>query len=91
MSYSVYKQFGRVIGQKEWDATLKLALASWYEKPYYKFIIWLEKCKRWIKAEVRLSDDNPFKGCLYEIIFGFIFGLFIFGIIDLIKIIINII
>ena len=91
MSYWIYKQFGRVIGQKEWDATLELALASWYEKPYYKFIIWLEKCKRWINAEKRLPNDNPFKGCFYEIMFGVIFGLIIFCIIYFIKTIINII
>lgn len=68
MSYSIYRRFGRVIEQKEWDAILKLAYASWYEKPYYKFIIWKEKCKRWLKADIHLKGDNPFTSCLFWII-----------------------
>lgn len=68
MSYWIYKRFGRVIGQKEWDATIKLIYASWYEKPYYKFIVWKEKIKRWLGAEEKLPGDNPFKGCIYKLI-----------------------
>ena len=76
MSFWIYKQFGRVIGQKEWDATLALALASWYEKPYYKFIIWNEKRKRYNSADIKLNSDNPWKGCLYNLIY-YLFCIFI--------------
>ena len=64
-TYDVYKQFGRVIGEREWNATLRLIYANWYEKPYLKFIIWIERCKRWLKADFRLARDNPFTGCMY--------------------------
>lgn len=63
--YDIYKQFGRVIGECEWNATLRLIHANWYEKPYLKFIIWIEHCKRWLKADFRLAGDNPFMGCMY--------------------------
>lgn len=91
MSYWIYKQFGRVIGEKEIHATINKYITPWYFKPYYNFIIFIEKSKRWLKAEKRLPGDNPFKGCFLEIIFGVIFGLIIFFIIYFIKTIINII
>ncbi len=63
-TYDVYKQFGRVIGEREWNLTLKCIHARWYEKPFIKFGIWIEQCKRWLKADIRLASDNPFRGCL---------------------------
>lgn len=62
--YEIYKQFGRVIDKKEYDATLALVTANWYEKPYLKFIIWKERVKRYLKADIKLASDNPF-GCLF--------------------------
>lgn len=61
--YWIYKQFGRVIGQKESKARLALITASWYEKPFLKFIIWKERVKRYLTADIRLPGDNPFE-CL---------------------------
>lgn len=63
-TYDVYKQFGRVIGEREWNLTLKCIHARWYEKPFLKFVILIEQCKRWFKADIRLASDNPFRGCL---------------------------
>lgn len=77
MSYWIYKQFGRVIGQKEFDATLALVYASWYERPYYKFIIWKEKVKRWLVADIKLSIDNPFNGCIFKLIIIIIISILI--------------
>ena len=59
--YEVYKQFGRVIGKKELNATLALITAKWYKKPYLKFIIWKERVKRYLKADIKLTSDNPFR------------------------------
>lgn len=59
--YEVYKQFGRVIGQKELNAILALYTAKWYKKPYLKFIIWKERVKRYLKADIKLASDNPFR------------------------------
>ncbi len=81
-TYDVYKQFGRVIGQKEWNTKLKLVNASWYEKPFLRFIIWKEQVKRYLKADIKLKSDNPF-GCL----FWFFICLIIFSIMILGKII----
>ena len=63
-NYDVYKHFGRVIGEKESKVKLALVFANWYERPYLKFIIWIERVKRYVKADVRLQSDNPF-GCLF--------------------------
>ena len=79
MSYSIYKQFGRVIRQKEFDATLSLVTAEWYEKPYLKFIIWKERVKRYLKADIKLKSDNPF-GCLFWFVIITILILILIGI-----------
>ena len=73
--FEIYKSFGQVIGKKEFDYKLALVFASWYEKPYYKFIIWIERCKRYINAEHKLKSENPFIGCL---VFFMIFVIIIF-------------
>lgn len=80
--YDIYKSFGRVIGQKEWNARIALVYANWYEKPLLKFIIWKERTKRYLKADIKLKSDNPF-GCL----FWFIIILFILFIMLLGKLI----
>ena len=73
--YEIYKSFGKVIGKKEFDYKLALVFASWYEKPYYKFIILIEQCKRYINADYKLKSENPFIGCL---VFFIIFVIIIF-------------
>lgn len=79
MSYWVYKQFGRVIGQKEWDATIKLVTANWYEKPFLKFIIWKEKVKRYLSADIKLKSDNPFGCTFYFCIILIVFLIMLLG------------
>lgn len=59
--YNIYKMFGRVISEKESKARIALLFAEWYEEPYYKFIIWLERVKRYLKADIKLPSDNPFR------------------------------
>ena len=70
MSYWIYKQFGRVISEKETQANINKWLAPWYLKPYYSFIEWNEKRKRYNSAEIKLKSDNPYNGCLINFIFG---------------------
>lgn len=79
MSYWVYKQFGRVIGQKEWDATIKLVTANWYEKPFLNFIIWKEKVKRYLSADIKLKSDNPFGCTFYFCIILIVFLIMLLG------------
>lgn len=79
MSFWIYKQFGRVIGQKEWDATIKLVTANWYEKPFLKFIIWKEKVKRYLSADIKLKSDNPFGCTFYFCIILIVFLIMLLG------------
>lgn len=59
-SYEIYKAYGRCVSLKEISARFFLITAKWYEKPYYKFIIWKERVKRYLGAEIKLPHDNPF-------------------------------
>lgn len=53
MSYWIYKQFGRVVSEKEIQAKINKWIGPWYLKPYYSFIIWKEKRKRLKSAEIK--------------------------------------
>ena len=66
--YHIYESFGQSLGLKE--ATLKFFLfsAPWYERPFIRFQIWIERVKRYLGADIKLKSDNPF---------GFIFWFFI--------------
>lgn len=66
MSYNVYKQFGRVIGQREFDLKHERLNCSIYKLPILDFLIWIEQVKRYIKADIKLKSDNPF-GCLFYV------------------------
>ena len=66
MSYNVYKQFGRVIGQREMNLRFERINCPIYKQPYLDFLIWIEQVKRYIKADIKLKSDNPF-GCLFYI------------------------
>lgn len=70
MSYWIYKQFGRCISNKEIQASINKWTSPWYLKPYYSFIEWNEKRKRYNSAEIKLKSDNPYNGCLINFIFG---------------------
>ena len=52
------------MGLKEASLKFFLFSAPWYEKPFIKFQIWIEKVKRYLGAEIKLSSDNPF-GCTF--------------------------
>ena len=56
MSYWIYKQFGRVVSEKEIHTKINKLFAPWYLKPYYSFIIWKEKRKRLKSAEIKLKN-----------------------------------
>ena len=58
MSYWIYKQFGRVISEKEIHAKIDKWIAPWYLKPYYSFIIWKEKRKRLKSTEIKLKNKK---------------------------------
>lgn len=58
MSYWIYKQFGRVVSEKEIHAKIDKLVAPWYLKPYYSFIIWKEKRKRLKSAEIKLKNKK---------------------------------
>jgi hypothetical protein len=68
MSYWIYKQFGRVISEKEIHAKIDKWIAPWYLKPYYSFIEWNEKRKRYNSAEIKLKSDNPWNGCFINLV-----------------------
>lgn len=85
MSYWIYKQFGRVISEKEIHASINKWLAPWYLKPYYKFIEWNEKRKRYNQAEIKLKSDNPWSEFLLEL-FNIIFCVGIISIFSLLAI-----
>ena len=85
MSYWIYKQFGRVISEKETHASINKWLFPWYLKPYYSFIEWNEKRKRYNQAEIKLKSDNPWSGFLLEL-FNIIFCVGIISIFSLLAI-----
>jgi len=89
MSYWVYKENGRVIGMKEIQASIDKWTAPWFLKPYYSFIEWNEKRKRYNSAEIKLKSDNPWNGCFANLclyLFTFIiFMTFVLSIIVILK------
>ena len=82
MSYWIYKQFGRCITNKEIDASIKKWTSPWYLKPYYSFIEWNEKRKRYNSAEIKLKNDSPYNSCLMNLIFSII-GITIISVISI--------
>lgn len=66
MSYWTYKENGRIVGMKEIHASIDKWAAPWYLRPYYSFIEWNEKRKRYNSASIKLKSDNPWNGCLYN-------------------------
>lgn len=77
--YEIYKAYGRVVGQKETQLKFSLLFAPWYKKPFIKFLIWIERVKRYIKADIKLKSDNPF-GCLFWFCaVGLIFAIMFIG------------
>lgn len=77
MSYFIYKKNGRLLGAKEIHAMMDKWTAPWYLKPYYSFIIWNEKRKRYNSAEIKLKSDNPWNRCFINL-FLYLFAFIIF-------------
>lgn len=68
MSYWIYKECGRVVGMKEINASINKWAAPWYLRPYYSFVEWNEKRKRYNSADIKLKSDNPYSGCSFVLI-----------------------
>ena len=81
--FEVYKSFGQVIGKKELDCKINYYFAPFYLKPYYKFMEWIERCKRWIHADYKLKSQNPFLGC-FTFFMIFVVIIFMIGMIYII-------
>ena len=79
MSFWVYKQFGKVIGETEFNATRKKRECSCFTYPYWSFIVWKEQVKRYIKADYHLKDDNPFGCTFYFCIILIVFLIMLLG------------
>ena len=80
MSYWTYKKFGRCISEKEINASINKNFSPWYLKPYYSFIEWNEKRKRYNSAEIKLKIDNPYNSFLIDFIITGLSILFVFSI-----------